>query len=824
VHLNQYLDERSRGWCMYIRKLLLAFCFLAATSVTSAADFYFSDEASTLGQVCTSKDNPCGLINDGSSGLSTSFAYLVDGANADDASPTDTIHLCCGSDCDNSGFGTDATCTYPIVASTTCDGKAVWLAPKVDDITVQTFCTPDRTDGDNCASVEITGDINDDCIWQTNEVHHFIDLEDAGAGCAGSKDADDWTIQGAPDDLLIFEDVGNHMFNLDANQDCATCGFGGWVFDYIDASHTTGSKMTGLPGYGCPDESFGAFTRLSCAGNARGHIFKIGKLVGPLTVRRSYLHDSCGKAHRELRSFAHADADALYENNIYEDIGIANPHGPHTSDGVMLGSWTFQNNTTIDATSLIFQEGSIDNILIQDNIFKCLGVENADFNFGDWVCYSAIKVVNGDSNSTANWACDAPLCDWGSVIIRRNLIYGTNVSGGSNAEGSAAFDQGIYVTPRTDSGGETSCLVENNIIYNTRARGGFDPRNVAIGFKSLDGSACTIQNNTIYNAHKTGIWIEGGDLATFRNNIVITDRSGAFALNVASGAPTIQNNNFLSTAETEVIVGASGTFTCPTVTTLGTGNICEVSTFINTSDADVANWNLHLPVLDQINRDRGNATSASDDFDEDTRPDAQDGISDIGADEITSIHLRNFYLLNGSSDLVGPGSPEYNLNVGTSAIDNEEFTVDVDFDTAEQGYFFTTAAFPDWKNWWKGTWTVTLDITKAADNITITDLNIQRIEADGTFVSAYGTLPSGLPKDLSTTGLKSIAGTITAPKTGATTDRLRFGIMFTRDTDIGGNSTVKFKAGTSFITLPIDESAGTMSTSSGSTSSGSTRN
>ncbi len=626
------------GFVRHALIILLGILILPVAATPSlGADWFFS---SCPNGGTGTQDDPWCIQNEHSGGGKTSFAFLTDGNSpaTPDAGPGDTIHLCCNEPCNEAGFGANS-CVYRVEPSGTCDSHPYWISPQVDGITIQTYCTPTR-DAANCATVRISGDLNDNCKYDTGELDHFLDNEDVGTSCdhAGSGNGDNWTIQGAPGDLLAFSEAGNHMFNMDGN----ARGWGGWVFDYIDGSHATGGKMLNLNSedgtYGCPDNEWD-MVRRGCVGTKEGHMFKYSKLTGPLTVKRSKFHDSCGLTDRGIRAFANPAADVLFEDNEIYDVRAADPHGPLVrADGVMQGSWTWRRNYLHDSGPIIFQENGR-NILIEDNILACLGEEHADINFKEWTCGTAIRIVNGDSSRSGFFKCDSddpPFCAQNNVIIRRNIIYGTNGSGSDGSRGNANFEAGIMVSPRNDDGLPVDCTIENNILWNVRAR--FSSRELAlraaIGVNTEDASFCTIQNNTVYNS-RHALTIRGGSNPNIiRNNIFSSNTSDNPEVGILAGIQVFANNNIYDGGLGGDIVEGQGTFTCATVGSFGASNICAATSFVDVSDPDQANWDLHLDEGDAANRDAGNATGASDDIDRQERPNPSDGLIDIGADEV----------------------------------------------------------------------------------------------------------------------------------------------------------------------------------------------
>jgi len=673
----------------WIAFLALGFAFLVTNA--AASDYYFSDCGCTSAAACQGAYcdlNPTGLgcstppaagsasnpwcLDPGRAGIRESFEYLMDGT-APEAAAGDTIYLCAGA-CDGTGSATwnlqphrnSATGAYvlfdPQIGSTT--GVIINIRPLA---------------GEN---VTISGDADNDGHYTAGvDAQRFWDTLVNGSSTNGKMG---YRLYG-----FTIEKFAERTFNI-------VRALGGpFVLDTMTVQKG-GAGSIG-DGYFAPLTGDGGMAAMGCTNPSSQRdlinnfidsyavfIFGHNENGASLTVKNSTIRQSCQVVARsngncfgsggtaspsdiESCNPTYSAGNITFDHNtIYSVFGL---HNGHQGRG-----WTWTGNTAYDFWDGISAEENVRDVTITDNNISCRGDYKTD---ATGKCRTAIRVSDGDLgelNCNDDGSGGIPRCSTRNVTIARNRIWGRNYS-----PTPGFLLGGIYYgahNASTQNGGLASATIENNMIWFSQSSSGCTPFADSNVFESplaiASNDSITVQNNTVYNNGcptylRSGFSASAGGTGAvahrFLNNILsfshyYTGASNMLELFVDASATTstFSNNNFHnggdpSTGNLICLAGtgsmyASGGCTsgtliaCPAVSTYGTGNICQPTSFrLVTGIKDL--WELKLSLTDTINKDRGVPGPA-----DDNGKQARAGVCDIGADEVDS------------QDTVAPASPQ----------------------------------------------------------------------------------------------------------------------------------------------------------------------
>jgi parallel beta-helix repeat protein len=603
----------GHGITTWLRKNLVyllqvtALCSCLAVSSVRAEDYYFSDcqsgGAGTIGE-------PYCLDPDGD-GTNESIEFLMDGVEPDVA-PGDIIYVCAGA-CNGTG-----TTTYHFgSAGSDRDGETFAIDPEVSGtssspITITPYCT-----GGTCETVIFSGDSDADGVLDTSDLQHMVDNDTSRAN---DKSNYSWlcdpNADGTPN--LIFEKVRKEIFNV-------TRGPHGWVWDGCEfrlsgkAQHMWDGGDLWIPGLGTDGcDQFSS--------DHKGFGIHAKYCDTTLTIKNNIFHHLCGAG---LRITGNPDAQAiLIENNEFYNVSTAVNDFTNTNI-------TYRGNYSHDTGGFSLEERMV-NVLFEDNTIACLGeyvLADPSKSDGDR-CARGILISDGNNSNALE---DVHY----NVVIRRNKIFGTNFGGGTGNMFTGISWDGVNCKTSADftcpDEANPKFIIENNMVWNTRHRGG--PTGVRAGISVRSDNTVIVRNNTVFNTDRAGISLRSGSgKHVVRNNLVV-QAANPEELRMADGGHTIENNNFHPGSSGGDVICISNnddgtcntSYSCSEIQSFGSGNKCAPTTFVGTAGAPLS-WDLHLPLNDNVNRDAGTTLSLGpqDDIDKQART----GQVDIGADEI----------------------------------------------------------------------------------------------------------------------------------------------------------------------------------------------
>jgi len=579
----------------------------------------------------TDKRNPYCLapagFNESTGGYDyTSFAAVASAANIHAG---DTFYLCAGQ-CD--GLGSATYHVGPTITSGTGNGSL--LVPRVSGsngspIQILPYC-----ENGTCETVTISGDSNGNGSFDAGEIQHFMtnaaqSPQSAGSGATISY----WTIDGDPlgtaTHHIIFDKCDGIGIELDYtdpgggdqnNHD----GVANVTFKHFDVMET-GARIWGkadLEAANCDSNS----------ANSQWFAFKINNSGGPVVLQDLLLKHICGVGVR-YNNNNDASASLLADGIRFEDVVYLtndNNFNVNTSSTTSYhvapaASITYQNCEAHGFIYGIQEEDNIHNLTVQDNRLYCDGLYRTDPYCsypGNYSCLTGISMTDGDTPP-----CTGD-CWSDNYIIRRNTVIGT---GNKGSIGDLWTGIAFGVTNR---GNGVTALIENNTV--SGANDGCDGTGQAAGLSINTAEAGVVaRNNSISSptsipggtAHT--LYINGHDIS-FTNNIVSGGATTPYANFTSSAAgSTITTNDFYAGAGLNLLRVNATNYTCATIPTLQTGNICSKPSFsVDPSSTDVpaslALWGSQACV------DAG-ASCSTDDLQGTTRPIGS--ACDIGAFE-----------------------------------------------------------------------------------------------------------------------------------------------------------------------------------------------
>lgn len=275
-----------------------------------------------------------------------SFEYLMDGI-APDVGPGDTVYLCAGR-CDGKGIA-----TYHLDATgTNRAGDAYVFDPHVSGrpsapITICAY---------HGETVILSGDSNANGVNDSTDVGTLLTNDtEAGRGKG-------WYVW----KNLIFERSKTVMMNLRGGPD-------NWTFDHIEIRFT-----------GRLWKAVDLYDARGSRGSHPHYAMEVAGATGRFTVKNSRFHHIDGFAHRNV---VNPNLDlALFENNEYYNLCSVN-------NDFIGKNFTWRNNYAHDVECGWSIEEDMQNVVIEDNTFACLGEYKVT---SDGRCSNAISVNNGD--------------------------------------------------------------------------------------------------------------------------------------------------------------------------------------------------------------------------------------------------------------------------------------------------------------------------------------------------------------------------------------------------------------------------------------------
>ena len=555
-----------------VRAFLLGVAALALADTASAATYWFSNCAT--GGAGTQSNPYC--LDPTGSGNKTSFRYLMDGS-APDVVAGDTIYLCAGA-CDGTG-----SATYNLgVAGTATNGWTFVFAPVVSG----TASAPITISGYAGETVVLSGDTNGNGIPEASEPDTMI------TNVTSSGTNRQWYVW----KNFTVEKLQEAVFYINNNP-------ANWTFDNIEVRYFDAQIWNG-----------GTVFANGCNDQGGGYVFKVADLQGPLTIKNSRFHHICGFVNRITVN--PSSGSILFENNEYYNVSIVD-------NEFQSRNITWRGNYLHDFYDGISLEDDMQNVVIEDNVVACPG----DYKVGaDGRCGTGITVNDGNNTQ-------ATMGKTKNVTIRRNRVYG-NIDGQYGSSTSGYFLCAVTITA-TNNTEPINILIENNFIWHHLSWSQDPVCAAGIGVKT-NRSEVTIQNNTVYDT-SNGIYLDAtlpGIAYTVRNNLVVKSGKGGTnnaEVTVAANASgtTLKNNNLHHGGQGDPVLSVNGTnYTCAQVPGVQTGNKCQSTTFTRITGI-VKDWDLHLPMIDAVNRNAG-TTGPTDDIDKVPRGSPP---IDIGADE-----------------------------------------------------------------------------------------------------------------------------------------------------------------------------------------------
>jgi len=178
-----------------------------------------------------------------------------------------------------------------------------------------------------------------------------------------------------------------------------------------------------------------------------------------------------------------------------------------------------------------------------------------------------------------------------SSVIENNVFvdndFGISVNTSSSTIKNNLFDNHFYdgICVYNSS---SALSIYNNIIYDSNIHG------IEIEYTSTP----IVVNNTLYHNNKSGLYIKNNSSPEVKNNLIINSFYFGI-LKWDSSSPSIQYNDLYANVDANYYDYDTGGNFSPTP---GSGEISADPLFVNVTDPDPSNWDLHLqaasPVID----------------------------------------------------------------------------------------------------------------------------------------------------------------------------------------------------------------------------------